>query len=139
MRFLLDTDAAIALIKSRPDAVAWLRERQPHEVALSSVSKAELYYGARKSERVEHNLGVLSRFFGPFRSLAFDDRAAEEYGIIRADLERSGTLIGPNDLLIAALARSRDLTLVSFNQREFGRVAGLRLSDFNEGDPFGRD
>ncbi len=135
---MLDTDAAIALIKSRPEAVAWLRERQPNEVVLSSVSKAELYYGARKSERVEHNLGVLSRFFEPFRSLALDDRAAEEYGVIRADLEREGTPIGPNDLLIAALARSRDLTLVSFNQREFGRVAGLRVSGYEERDSRGR-
>ena len=130
MRFLLDTDAAIALIKGRPLAIEWLRQRAPAEVVLSGVSKAELYYGARKSERVEHNLGVLHRFFKPFQSLAFDDRAAEEYGIIRADLERAGTPIGPNDLLIAALSRSRDLTLVSLNRREFGRVAGLRLVEF---------
>lgn len=130
MRFLLDTDAAIALIKSRPQATEWLRQRTPTEVVMSGVSKAELYYGARKSERVEHNLGVLYRFFEPFRSLAFDDRAAEEYGVIRADLERAGMPIGPNDLLIAALARSRDLTLVSLNRREFNRVAGLRLADF---------
>jgi tRNA(fMet)-specific endonuclease VapC len=97
---------------------------------MSGVSKAELYYGARKSQRVEHNLEVLHRFFEPFWNLPFDDRAAEEYGIIRADLERAGTPIGPNDLLIAALARSRDLTLVSLNRREFDRVAGLRLTDF---------
>lgn len=101
---------------------------------MSGVSKAELYYGARKSEKVEHNLGVLRRFFKPFRSLAFDDRAAEEYGIIRTDLERAGTPIGPNDLLIAAMARSRDLTLVSYNWREFSRVAGLRLTDFKAPD-----
>ncbi|MGB3681357.1 MAG: type II toxin-antitoxin system VapC family toxin [Rubrobacteraceae bacterium] len=130
MRFLLDTDAAIALIKGRPQAVEWLRRRVPSEVVISAVSKAELYYGARKSERVEHNLGVLHHFFEPLQSLTFDDRAAEEYGIIRADLERAGTPIGPNDLLISALARSRDLTLVSLNRREFGRVAGLRLTDF---------
>lgn len=130
MRFLLDTDAAIALIKGRPQAVEWLRRRAPAEVVISSVSKAELYYGARKSARVEHNLGVFNRFFEPLRSLTFDDRAAEEYGIIRADLERAGTPIGPNDLLIAALARSRDLTLVSLNRREFSRVAGLRLTGF---------
>ena len=135
MRFLLDTDAAIALIKGRPQAVEWLRRRAPAEVVISSVSKAELYYGARKSERVEHNLGVLNRFFEPLRSLTFDDRAAEEYGVIRADLERAGTPIGPNDLLISALARSRDLTLVSLNRREFGWVAGLRLTDF-EGPDF---
>ncbi len=132
MTFLLDTDAAIALIKARPEALAWLRLRAPTEVALSGVSKAELYYGARKSARVEHNLAVLHRFFEPFESIAFDDRAAEEYGVIRTDLERAGTPIGPNDLLIAAMARSRDLTLVSFNRREFGRVAGLRLTDFED-------
>lgn len=133
-RFLLDTDAAIALINRKARAASraaeWLRRRAPAEVALSGVTKAELYYGARKSGRVEHNLEVLRRFFEPFESLAFDDRAAEEYGVIRADLERAGTPIGPNDLLIAALARSRDLTLVSLNQREFGRVAGLRLAGF---------
>ena len=132
MRFLLDTDAAIALIKGRPQAVEWLRRRAPAEVVISSVSKAGLYYGARKSERVEHNLGVLNRFFEPLRSLTFDDRAAEEYGVIRADLERAGTPIGPNDLLIATLARSRDLTLVSLNRREFSRVAGLRLTGFED-------
>ena len=101
---------------------------------MSGVSKAELYYGARKSGRVEHNLDVLRRFFEPFGSVVFDDRAAEEYGIIRADLERAGTPIGPNDLLIAAQARSRDLTLVSFDRREFGRVGGLRLADFEATD-----
>lgn len=132
MRFLLDTDAAIALIRARPEAVAWLRGRRPSEVALSSVSKAELYYGARKSGRVGHNLEVLSRFFEPFGSLVFDDRAAQEYGSIWAELERAGTPIGPNDLLIASVARSRDLTLVSMNRREFGRVAGLRLGGFDE-------
>lgn len=96
------------------------------------MTKAELYYEARKSERVEHNLEILRRFFEPFVSLPFDDRAAEEYGLIRADLERAGTPIGPNDLLIAALARSRDLGLVSPNSREFGRVAGLRVGGFTE-------
>lgn len=130
MRYLLDTDAAIALIKGRSEAARWLAERRPSEVALSGVTKAELYYGARESRRVEGNLEVLRRFFEPFASLPFDDRAAEEYGVIRADLERAGTPIGPNDLLIAALARSRDLGLISRNVREFGRVAGLRVLDF---------
>ena len=130
MRYLLDTDAAIALIKARPEATRWLAEHTPSSVVLSGVTKAELYYGARKSERVEHNLEVLRRFFEPFASIPFDDRAAEEYGVIRADLERAGTPIGPNDLMIAALARSRDLGLVSLNVREFARVAGLRVVGF---------
>jgi len=130
IEYLLDTDTAIALIKGREETVERLRERTPEEVALSSVTKAELYYGARKSERTSHKLAVLSRFFAPFPSLAFDDRASEEYGLIRADLERAGTLIGPNDLLIAAVARSRDLTLVSFNVREFERVIGLKVASW---------
>ena len=75
---------------------------------------------------------MLTRFFEPFGSFVFDDRAAQEYGVIRADLERMGTPIGPNDLLIASIARSRDLTLVSLNHREFSRVAGLRLQGFDE-------
>ena len=134
MSFLLDTNAAIALIKARPGdvSVGWLRRRRPTEVRLSGVTKAELYYGARKSQRVEYNLRVLQRFFAPFESVAFDDQAAVEYGWIRADLERAGTPIGPNDLLIAALARSQNLTLVSYNTGEFSRVPGLRLTKFEE-------
>lgn len=130
IEYLLDTDTAIALIKGREETTKRLRERKPGEVAISSVTKAELFYGARKSERTNHNLGVLSRFFAPFPSLVFDDRASEEYGLIRADLERAGNPIGPNDLLIAALARARDLTLVSFNVREFDRVIGLKVASW---------
>lgn len=129
---MLDTDAAIALLKRKEDAVGWLMDRKPDEVSLSSVSKAELYFGARKSQKVEYNLSVLNRFFEPFGSFVFDDRAAEEYGVVRADLERAGMPIGPNDLLIAAIARSRDLTLVSLNYREFSRIAGLRLQGFDK-------
>lgn len=128
--YLLDTDAAIALIKGSEEAVEWLRGKRPEDIALSSVTKAELNFGARKSERVDRNLSVLSRFFEPFSSLPFDDRAAGEYGVIRADLERAGTPIGPNDLLIASVARSRDLILVTRNTREFERVAGLRVTSW---------
>lgn len=107
MRYLLDTGATIALIKARPEAAQWLAGASPPAVVPSGVTKAELYYGARKSERVERNPEVLRRVFEPFVSLPFDDRAAEEYGVIRAALERPGKPIGPKDLLIAALARSR--------------------------------
>jgi tRNA(fMet)-specific endonuclease VapC len=92
--------------------------------------KAELLYGARKSARIDRNLRLLQQFFDPFVSLPFDDRCAGEAGLIRLDLERSGRPIGPNDLLIAATARAHDLVLVSGNTREFGRVPGLRVDDW---------
>lgn len=100
------------------------------EVGLCSVVKAELPHGARRSDGVAENLSQLTRFFEPFASLAFDDRAAEHYGLIRADLERAGNLIGPNDLLIAAIALAHDLTLVTANTGEFCRVAGLKVEDW---------
>ena len=92
--------------------------------------KSELLYGARKSARVDENLRLLRRFFGPLVSLPFDDRCADEAGLIRLDLERSGRPIGPNDLLIAATARAHDLVLVTGHTREFGRVPGLRIEDW---------
>jgi tRNA(fMet)-specific endonuclease VapC len=94
------------------------------------VVKAELCYGARKSARIDENLRLLQRFFAPLASLPFDDRCADEAGLIRLDLERSGRPIGPNDLLIAATARAHDLVLVTANTREFDRVPGLRVDDW---------
>lgn len=109
-----------------------MRLRPPSEIVLCSIVKAELLYGARHSERVEDNLRLLDRFFTPLASLSFDDRCAEEYGLIRAQLAAQGALIGPNDLMIAATARAHDTTLVTHNIREFNRVAGLRLTDWIE-------
>lgn len=92
--------------------------------------KAELLYGARKSQRVAENLETLRLFFEPFVSLPFDDGCSEHYGAIRAELEARGTLIGPNDLIIAATARAHDLTLVTHNVEEFIRVVGLAVEDW---------
>ena len=129
--FLLDTNACIRILNgSSPAVAARLQATSPGEVRLCAVVKAELVYGARKSARVEDNLRLLRRFFAPFVSLPFDDRCAEEAGIIRLDLERSGRPIGPNDLLIAATARAYDLALVTHNVREFSRIPGLRIDDW---------
>jgi tRNA(fMet)-specific endonuclease VapC len=94
------------------------------------VVKAELLYGPRRSSRVADNLRLLHRFFRPFVCLPFDDRCAEHYGMIRADLARLGQPIGPNDLLIAATARAHDLVLVTHNTEEFSRVVGLQMEDW---------
>jgi tRNA(fMet)-specific endonuclease VapC len=129
--FLLDSNACIRILTgSSPAVAARLQATKPSDVRLCAVVKAELVYGARKSARVEDNLRLLKRFFAPFVSLPFDDRCAEDAGLIRLDLERSGRPIGPNDLLIAATARAYDLALVTHNLREFGRVPGLRIDDW---------
>jgi len=129
--FLLDTNVCIRILNgSSAPVAARLQATNPAEVRLSAVVKGELLYGARKSARIDDNLRLLRRFFMPFVSLPFDDRCAEEAGLIRLDLERSGRPIGPNDLLIAASARAHDLVLVTHNGREFGRIPGLRVDDW---------
>jgi len=125
--YLLDSNICIHLLNARaPELESHFRAHAPTEIALCSVVKAELLFGARNSLRVEANLQRLKLFFAPLASLPFDDRSAEEYGQIRADLTSQGKLIGPNDLLIAAIARAHDAILVTRNSKEFGRVTGLR-------------
>jgi tRNA(fMet)-specific endonuclease VapC len=109
-----------------------LKGHHPSQVKISSVVKAELLYGARKSGRPPQNLRLLRDFFAPFRSLPFDDACAEQYGVIRAELARSGTLIGPYDMMIAATAMAHDVTLVTHNVDEFSRVVGLKWEDWEE-------
>ena len=129
--YLLDTDSCIGLLNGTAARLAArLREHAPSEIRLCSVVKAELFYGARHSSQVDENLELLARFFSAIPSTPFDDACAQHYGLIRADLARSGNLIGPNDLLIAATARAHDLTLVTHNKKEFGRVVGLRVADW---------
>ena len=129
--YLLDTNVCIRLLnKSHINIVEHFRQRLPSEIFLCSIVKAELLYGARHSQHVEANLQLLQQFFGPLTSLAFDDRCAEDAGMIRADLAAQGAPIGPNDLLIAATARAYDVVLVTHNTREFSRVTGLRIEDW---------
>ena len=131
MTFLLDTNAWIAVINPSPSPVKEKFARhQPNAIRLCAVVKAELLWGAYRSTRREANLALLEKLFGQFASLPFDDLAAEHYGQIRADLTARGTPIGPNDLMIAAIARAHDLVLVTHNQREFSRVEKLRLEDW---------
>jgi tRNA(fMet)-specific endonuclease VapC len=127
--FLLDTNVCIAYLNGRDAAVRdQMLALSPDEVWLCSVVKAELLYGARNSDHVDANLQRLARFFEPFTSLPFDDEAAAFYGGIRTQLRREGKLIGSNDLMIAAIALAADATLVTRNQAEFHRVAGLRVA-----------
>ncbi|MBX3274199.1 MAG: type II toxin-antitoxin system VapC family toxin [Sandaracinaceae bacterium] len=125
---LLDTNICIAYLNGTDPRVRdKLLALAPSEVCLCSVVKAELLFGARKSAKVKDNLEKLKAFFVPFDSLLFDDRAAEQYGVIRAQLERDGTPIGTNDMLITSIAMAQDAELVTRNQDEFTRIAGLRV------------
>jgi tRNA(fMet)-specific endonuclease VapC len=131
MPFLLDTNACIRILKnSSPPLVARLRDRDPNEIFLCSVVKAELIYGAYRSARQADNLRQLDHFFQPFVSVPFDDNCTEVYGRIRHQLERAGQVIGPYDLMIAAIALANDLVLITHNTREFSRVVGLRFEDW---------
>lgn len=131
--FLLDTNACIRVLNRSSEAlVARLKEHDPTEIRLCSVVKAELVYGALRSSRSAANLRLLRRFFEPFVSLPFDDSCCESYGSIRRELEATGTPIGPNDLMIAAVAVAHGLTLVTHNLKEFSRVVGLELADWEE-------
>jgi len=132
--YLLDTNACIRILNGTSSPlIEHLRAVPRSLVRLSSVVKAELLYGARKSTRMAENLRLLERFFDTIASLPFDDSCAEEYGLLRDELDRAGTPIGPNDLLIAATARAHRAILVTHNVREFSRVAELRIEDWESG------
>lgn len=130
-RYLLDTNTCIGILNASSTKLLARQQAVPaSQVRLCSTVKAELWLGAAKSNRratVEQKLTV---FFSRFRSMPFDDEAARHYGEIRANLEKSGTPIGPNDLHIAAIALANDLTLVTHNLGEFSRVVGLELEDW---------
>lgn len=129
--YLLDTNTCIHIINRSSGVVAQrYRQLEPSQICLCSVVKAELYYGARKSQQCDANIERINFFSKPLKSLSFDDRCAEAYGEIKAILASQGRIIGPNDLLIAAIARTYDAVLVTNNTREFARVTALRLEDW---------
>ncbi|UFS68194.1 type II toxin-antitoxin system VapC family toxin (plasmid) [Paracoccus denitrificans] len=128
---LLDTNAVIALIGRRSDALlARVEACDPGSIAVSSIVAHELWYGAYRSQKVAFNLETLRLLFADLPILDFDREDARVAGEIRADLARQGTPIGPYDVLIAGQAKARGLTLVTNNTGEFERVAGLRLEDW---------
>jgi tRNA(fMet)-specific endonuclease VapC len=131
MIYLLDTNVCIQFLNGKhPSIQQHLRQHIPAEIALCSVVKAELLAGALRSQRADANRQRLLAFFAPLQSLPFDDQCAEHYGQIHAYLLSQGQPIGPNDTLIASIARAHDAILVTHNTREFSRVPGLRLEDW---------
>ena len=133
MSYLLDTSAWIALLRGRQIGVLdRLKQHLPEEILLCSIVLAELWFGAERSDasRRAGNHALVDELQAKYVSLPFDDLSAREYATIRADLTAKGSLIGPNDTMIAAIARSRGVTLVSHNTAEFSRVPDLSIEDW---------
>lgn len=131
MNYLLDTNTCIRFINGRsPSIRAKMLTIDDANIALCTIVKAEMYTGSAKSQTPQRSREIQEEFFKRFISLPFDDQAAKIYGDIRAELEKGGMPIGGNDLMIAAIALANNLTLVTHNTREFERVAGLSLEDW---------
>jgi tRNA(fMet)-specific endonuclease VapC len=134
LRYLLDTNACIALINGRPAAVRTRFQTviaRGAEVSVSAVVLFELWYGVAKSEQLESNSSRLESFLaGPISLLSFDEEDARVAGRIRATVEKIGRPIGAYDLLIAGQAIHHKLTLITANGKEFTRVKGLVCEDW---------
>lgn len=131
MKYLLDTNVCIRYLNGSSEVIKKKLEFiNPRDVTLCSIVKAKLFYGANKSARPSSNLNKIRYFTDQFTSLPFDDRAALTYGNIRSSLEKTGRPIGPNDLLIASVAISNDIILVTHNTKEFQRIKGIKVEDW---------
>jgi len=130
LKYLLDTNIVIYVIKQRPLQVLEIFYRHHGRMAISSVTLAELAHGAEKSSDISRNTAVVEDFVSRLAVLPYDDKAAWQYGNIRTALEKLGQPIGINDLHIAAHARSNGLTLITNHMREFEQVPGLMLDNW---------
>ena len=130
MKYLLDTNVWIALLASNANVEARVAQIPLADIALCDVVKAELLYGAYKSQRVQANCDRLTALFSRFNSLPFDEAAAWQFGQIRAALEAQGRTIGPYDLQIAAIGKAYGLKVVTANTGEFERVDGLAIENW---------
>lgn len=131
MKYLLDTNICIYLIKQKPLHVLQKFQLHPvNSIGLSSITVAELQYGVQKSQHQVKNQQALTQFLLPFTMVDFDNQAAITYGKIRATLEQKGMSIGPLDTLIAAQALSLDVTLVTNNAKEFMRIPNLTIENW---------
>lgn len=130
MKWMLDTDTCIAVIKKHPAALKKLHGKSIGQVGISSITLGELAFGVGKSSRPKEARDALGEFLLALEVGAFDERAATQYGAVRASLVRRGKPIGPLDTLIAGHALSLEAILVTHNAREFTRVEGLRVEDW---------
>jgi tRNA(fMet)-specific endonuclease VapC len=131
MRFLLDTNICIYIIKRQPPQVLdKFRTLDLSDVGISSITVAELEYGAYKSQQTDRNRVAFNQFLMPLEIVPFDERATQAYGQLRSQLERQGIVIGSMDMLIASQALSLGLILVTNNVKEFSRIPDLVIENW---------
>ena len=130
LRYLLDTNIVIYVLKRRPVEVLSTFNANASRMAISSITLAELLHGAEKSSRVSENLAAIEDFYSRLAVLPYGPKAAQHYGAVRAALEKLGQPIGVNDMHIAAHARSEGLVLVTNNMGEFARVPALQAENW---------
>jgi len=131
MKYLLDTNICIYIIKKKPASVkARFSTLHAGDVGISTITLSELQYGVEKSSYPDKNQQALNQFLLPLEVLEYPQDAAKEYGKIRQHLEKTGKIIGPLDMLIAAHAKALDLTLVTNNIKEFSRVPDLKVENW---------
>jgi tRNA(fMet)-specific endonuclease VapC len=133
LRFLLDTNIIVYTLKNRFESIRIKIENAGIDnVCVSSLTVAEMEFGAAKSQNPDSARARLYEFLTPFEVLSFDAKAAEFYGRIRATMEKTGNIIGPMDLLIASIAVANDCCVVTHNTKEFVRVPNLKVEDWTK-------
>ena len=131
MSHMLDTCILIHIIRDQNlNIIEMMKRKTPGEICVSSVTVAEMEYGAAKSSKPDENRDALYQFLSPLAILSFDQKAAYEYGLVRSHLERKGMVIGSMDMMIAAHARSIPAIIVTDNVREFTRVPDLSVENW---------
>ena len=131
MKFMLDTNTCIYIIKRKPpDVIERFNQTEISQIGISSITLSELLYGVSKSSKPEQNQIALMQFVAPLEILPYSDEAAQYYGDLRAYLEKQGAPIGSLDMLIAAHALSTNCVLVTNNEKEFIRVPNLKTDNW---------
>ena len=131
MKFLIDTNICIYIMNNHPpEVIKKFRKIGVGNICISSITVSELQYGACKSKQIKKNIKRLNEFLSPFKIISYDESASECYGEIRSRLEKQGKVIGPLDMLIAAQALSKNLTLITNNEKEFKRVKSLKVKNW---------
>ena len=131
MKFMLDTNTCIYIIKQKPsEVIERFKRTKISQIGISSITLSELFYGVSKSSKPKQNQVALAQFIAPLVIMPYGDEVAQYYGDIRANLEKQGTPIGSLDMLIAAHALSIACTLVTNNEKEFIRILNLKIDNW---------
>jgi len=131
MKYFLDANICIYFLKgTHPDLARKLLSHNPDHIRIPSIVKAELLYGALKSQKMKENMERIEQFLLPFKVVPFGDEEANGYARIRSTLEKNGTPIGPNDFIVAATTMENDGVLVTNNEKEFKRVKHLKVENW---------